>query len=194
MPTLSAGYSLVPSAYTYGNGRGARSYRAYSYGSGYRNRSYGRGYGYGRSQGLNRGVIAGLVSARSTLTRVAHNYQGHRVRAMNAISMAIRQLSHQSMRYNGMGLSSGVNNGGVVGMRQGAGAERPACDRARSRSASTPRDDPGPIRQPDGPSSATLAGGQHAARSQGSYSNGHSRARGHVQQAMHELNVALSIR
>jgi hypothetical protein len=30
--------------------------------------------------------------------------------------------------------------------------------------------------------------------SQGSYTNGHSRARGHVQQAMHELNVALSNR
>ena len=88
-------------------GRGARSYRAYGYGNGYRNRSYGRGYGYGRSQGLNRGVIAGLMSVRASLARVAHDYQGHRVRAMHAITMAIRQLSHRSMSYNGMGFSSG---------------------------------------------------------------------------------------
>jgi hypothetical protein len=30
--------------------------------------------------------------------------------------------------------------------------------------------------------------------SQGSYSNGHSRASGHVQQAIHELNFGLSMR
>ena len=62
------------------------------------------------------------MSVRASLTRVAHDYQGHRVRAIHAISMAIRQLSHRSMNYSGMGFASGMNNGGALGMRQGAGA------------------------------------------------------------------------
>ncbi len=168
MPTLSGSSALVPNAYTYGTGRGARSYRAYGYGTGYRNRSYGQGYGYGRSQGLNRGVIAGLMSVRASLTRVAHDYQGHRVRAIHAISMAIRQLSHRSMNYSGMGFASGMNNGGgarhATGCRCGCTRNATGC---RRRGASRATDVAGAIRQPDGAGSATTAGDQHAARKPG---------------------------
>ena len=114
---LSTG--VAPSTYTYGYGSGARSYRAYGYGNGYRNRRYGAGYGYGRSQGNNRAVVGRLRSVHASLARIDHDYQGHRVRAMHAISMAIRQLSHRSMVYSGTGFS-GMNNGRAMGMRQGA--------------------------------------------------------------------------
>jgi hypothetical protein len=197
MPTLSASSGLVPNSYTYGIGRGARSFRAYGYGRGYRNRSYGRGYGYGRSQGVNRGVIAGLMSVRASLTRVQHNYQGHRVRAMQAITMAIQQLSHQSMRYSGMGMNGGMgmNNGRALGMRQvgvagglgmrqgiGAGGLQP---QGMSQAQSDNR---------MGQALRRLQGINMQLASQGSYSNGHSRASGHVQRAIHELNFALSMR
>ena len=119
--TLATSNGLSPNTYTYGYGNGARNYRAYGYGNGYRNRSYGGGYGYGRSQGNNRAVVARLRSVHSSLARIDHDYQGHRVRAMHAISMAIRQLSHRSMGYSGMGFSSGMNNGRAMGMRQGGG-------------------------------------------------------------------------
>ena len=54
---------LYGNGYTYGYGPRARQYRAYGYGSGYRNRYYGRGYGYGRSQGYNRAIVGRLRSA-----------------------------------------------------------------------------------------------------------------------------------
>ena len=78
------------------------------------------GYGYGRSQGNNRAIVARLRSVQASLARIDHDYQGHRVRAMHAISMAIRQLSHRSMIYSGMGFASGMNNGlgmGCMGRR-----------------------------------------------------------------------------
>ena len=84
---------VSPNTYTYGYGNGARRYQAYGYGNGYRNRRYGSGYGYGRSQGNNRAVVSRLRSVHASLARIDHDYQGHRVRAMHAISMAIRQLS-----------------------------------------------------------------------------------------------------
>jgi hypothetical protein len=184
MSTLSGSTGLVPNAYTYGYGRGARLYRAYGYGNGYRNRSYGRAYGYGRSQGLNRGVVARLRSVHATLARLDRDYQGHRIRAMHAITMAIRQLSHRSMSYNRMGFSSVVNNGGAIGMRRGAGAgafqgQRMSQAQSDNRMAQALR---------------RLQGINMQLASQGAYTNGHSRASGHVQQAIHELNIALSIR
>ena len=117
--TNPAGFS--PNAYTYGQGAGARSYRAYGYGSGYRNRYYGGRYGYGRSQGNNRAVVGRLRSVQMNLARIDHDYQGHRVRAMHSIAMAIRQLSHRSMVYSGVGFSSGMNNGRMAGMGMGMG-------------------------------------------------------------------------
>ena len=149
---------LTPSAYTYGSGNGARSYRAYGYGSGYRNRRYGSGYGYGRSQGNNRAIVARLRSVHASLARIDHDYQGHRVQAMHAISMAIRQLSHRSMVYSGVGFS-GMNNGRGMGMRQGGRRGPPP----------RPAHDPGPVRFPDESGSADLTGYQYATRQPGKY-------------------------
>jgi hypothetical protein len=173
--------------YTYGSGNGARNYRAYGYGNGYRNRRYGGGYGYGRSQGNNRSIIARLRSVHSSLARIDHDYQGHRVRAMHAISMAIRQLSHRSMNYGGMGVSSGTNNIRAMGMRQGAGGANAGARRRQPMSQA----------QSDARMSQDLRilqGVQMQLGSQGNYTSGHGQANGHVQRAIHELHVALSIR
>jgi hypothetical protein len=181
--------SATPFAYTYGTGTGARHYRPYGYGFGYRNRYYrtGYGYGYGRSQGLNRGVVARLRSVHATLSRIDHDYAGHRVQAMHAISMAIRQLSHQSMAFRGAGFSPGMNRVGGVGM----GMRRSALGGAGR----------GGQRMPQAQSDAVMS---HALRNlqgidmqlanQGSFNMGHARARGYVEHAMQQLNVALSIR
>ena len=153
-PTRATSNGLSPNTYTYGYGNGAHRYRAYGYGNGYRNRRYGGGYGYGRSQGNNRAVVSRLRSVHASLARIDHDYQGHRVRAMHAISMAIRQLSHRSMSYSGMGFAPGMNNGRAMGMRQGGGGAN-AIARASPASAH----DPGPVRRPDEPGPADTCRG-----------------------------------
>jgi hypothetical protein len=177
--------SLSPYTYTYGSGIGARSYRAHGYGSGYRNRMYGRHYGYGRSQGNNRAIIARLRAVHASLARIDHDYQGHRVRAMHAISMAIRQLSHRSMVYRGMGFAPGVNNGRGMGMRPiGGGAglgRRQPMSQAQSDSVMSQ-------------DMRILQGVNMQLATQGRPTSGHARASGHVQHAIQELHVALSIR
>ena len=158
-PVSIAG-GAFPSTFTYGYGNGARSYRANGYGNGYRNRSYGGGYGYGRSQGNSRAVVARLRSVHASLARIDHDYQGHRARAMHAVSMAIRQLSHRSMIYSGVGFSSGMNNGRNRGIASGW---------RRVGRARAPAHEPGPIRRSDEPGSAYPAGDQHAARQPGEH-------------------------
>ena len=180
---------LYGNGYTYGYGPRARQYRAYGYGSGYRNRYYGRRYGYGRSQGYNRAIVGRLRSVHAQLARIDHDYRGHRVRAMHAISMAIRQLSHRSMIYNGVGFASGMNSG--LGMGRGwgwawrgggaGGGGRGGC-RRRSRTSRMSH------------ALRTLQGINMQLGGQGGYTMGHGRARGHVMQAIHELSAALSIR
>ena len=169
--------------YAYGSSSRARSYRAHGYGAGYRNRYYGGRYGYGRSQGNNRAIIARLRSVETRLARIDHDYQGHRIRAMHAIAMAIRQLSHRSMIYSGVGFAPGMNNGRGLGMGRGvAGAGGQArMPQARSDAVMSQ-------------SLRTLQGINMQLGSQGNYTNGHARARGQVLRAAHELSVALSIR
>jgi len=185
--------NLSPSTYTYGSGTGARRYRAYGYGQGYRNRYYGGRYGYGRSQGNNRAIVARLISVHASLARIDHDYQGHRVRAMHAISMAIRQLTHRSMVYSGVGFVPGMNNNGAMGMNNnGAMGMRRGGVGAGARAGQ-----PMSQAQSDARMSQdlrTLQGINMQLTSQGYNTNGHARARGHVQRAVHELNVALSIR
>ena len=100
---------------------------------------------------------ARLRSVHASLARIDHDYQGHRVSAMRSVSMAIRQLSHRSMGYSGTGFSSGMNNGRAMGMRQGGGG-------VNARQSPASAHVPGPIRRPDEPEPADLAGDQHAAR------------------------------
>jgi hypothetical protein len=182
-----------PYNYTYGVGSGARRYRAYGYGRGYRNRYYGNRYGYGRSQGYNRAIVARLRSAHATLARIDHDYQGHRVRAMHQTAMAIRQLTHRSMVYRGMGFGQNMNNALAMGMgvglrrggaRQGLGAgvrRNPHMTQAQSDARMSQ-------------AMRNLQGANMQLTSQGTPTAGHARARGHVQQAIRELNVALAIR
>jgi hypothetical protein len=184
----AAAMNVNPNSYTYGHGTSARSYRAYGYGRGYRNRSYGGRYGYGRSQGQNRAVVARLRSVHASLARIDHDYQGHRVRAMHAVSMAIRQLSHRSMIYRGMGFASVANNNQALAMRRGAGAGRGVGGQRRPHLTQAQSD----ARMSQ--SLRTLQGVHMQLTNQGYHTNGHARARGHVQRAMHELNTALAIR
>jgi hypothetical protein len=110
---------------------------------------------------------------------------------MHAISMAIRQLSHQSMGFSGAGFAPGMNRGAVAGMGAGKGMRRSVLAGAGR----------GGQRMPQALSDAVMG---HALRAlqgidmqlanQGSFGMGHAQARGHVERAMHELNVALSIR
>ena len=186
--TMSNG--RFPNTYTYGTGNGARNYRAYGYGNGYRNRGYGRGYGYGRSQGNNRAVVSRLRSVHSSLARIDHDYQGHRVRAMRAVSMAIRQLSNRSMGYSGSGVSSGMNNGRAIGMRQRGGGGGGNNGGARRRQPMSQAQSDARMSQ----DLRTLQGINMQLGSQGSSTASHGRASGHIQHAIHELNVALSIR
>jgi hypothetical protein len=187
-PTRTMSNGLSPNTYTYRYGNGAHRYRAYGYGNGYRNRRYGGGYGYGRSQGNNRAVVSRLRSVHASLARIDHDYRGHRVRAMHSISMAIRQLSHRSMSYGATGASSGMNNGRAMGMRQGGGGANNGGGRRRQ---------PMSQAQSDARMSQnlrTLQGINMQVGSQGNFTSGQLRASGQIQRAIHELNVALSIR
>ncbi len=192
--TNPAGFS--PNTYTYGQGTGARSYRAYGYGAGYRNRYYGGGYGYGRSQGNNRAIVGRLRSVQMNLARIDHDYQGHRVQAMHSVSMAIRQLSHRSMIYSGVGFAPGMNNGRAMGMGMGMGMGNGGRGgqgggvggRGRGRMSQAQSD----ARMSQ--SLRVLQGINMQLGSQSSYTTGHARARGHVMSAIQQLNVALSIR
>jgi hypothetical protein len=182
--------SIATPSYTYGVGTGARHYRAYGYGRGYLNRNYGAGYGYGRSQGYNRGIIARLRSVHAGLARLDHDYQGHRVRAMHAISMAVRQLSHGSMASRQVGFARGTNGAMAMGMGMGMGMRRGLGGAAARR-------------QPMGQAQSdlrmsqalrTLQGINMQLAGQGFASMGRAGASMHVNQAIQEIRVALSIR
>jgi hypothetical protein len=187
--SLATSAMASPFGYTYGSGTRARQYRAHGYGRGYRNGYYGGRSGYGRSQSNSRAIVGRLRSVHASLARVARDYQGHRVRAMHAVSMAIRQLTHRSMVYRGAGFAAGVNNGLAMGKRRaglggvgGAGA-RGVLPMTQAQSDARM-----------GQSLRTLQGVYMQLSNQAYHTPGHARARGHVQRAIHELNTALAIR
>src|SRR5262249_43666646 len=141
-------------------------------------------YGYGRSQGNNRAIVARLRSVHASLARLDHDYQGHRVRAMNAIAMAIRQLTHQSIARD-VGFGQGTNNNMGVPLRHGAlgaGARQPQALTQAESDARMSRN----LR--------TLYGIGTQLSNQGYGTARHARALVHVQQAVRELNTALAIR
>ena len=182
-PTGTTTHRASPS--TSGSGTGARPYRAYGSGSGHRNRYSGRRSGYGRSQGSNRAIVARLRSVHASLARIDRDYQGHRLRAMHGIAMAIRQLTHRSMVDRGVGFAPGGNNGPAMGMRRsvlGPGARRTQVLTQAQSDARMSQ------------ALRTLQGINMQLSSQGYSTTGHARARGHVKRAVHELNTALSIR
>jgi hypothetical protein len=106
---------------------------------------------------------------------------------MHSISMAIRQLSHRSMVGQGSGFASGMNNG----------RNRLGTGRNNNLGANGRRGQPLSQAQSDarmGQSLRTLQGINMQLSNQGTNTNGHARARGHVMLAVRELNTALSIR
>ena len=124
------------------------------------------------------------------LARANHDYQGHRARAMQHVSMAIRSLSHQSMGYRGMGMGmgNGMNLAGAMGMRRvggggaGFGARRTmVMSQAQSDAIMSQ-------------ALRTLQGIGMQLGSTGTYSGGHAQASMHVQRATQEVGIALSVR
>ncbi len=174
--------------YLYGYGSGGRPYRAYGYGRGYRNRYYGAGYGYGRSQGLYRGIVSRLRSVHTSLARLDHDYQGHRVRAMRQIAQAIRQVSHgYSNGYSYARYGSGMSNSmfrmaSQTGTRRSnIGNNRQPMSQAQSDARMTQA-----LRQ--------LQGIEMQLVNQNYGTLGGANASSHIQSAIQELNTALKIR
>jgi len=172
-----------PRISTYSNG--TRNHRAYGYGRGYRNRYYGSRRGYGRSQANNRAIVARLRSVHANLARIDREYKGHRVRAMQSIALAIRQLSHRSMVYRGTGFAPGVNNQNLAlrnqqGVRGANGQRRPLTQaQADARMNQSLR---------------TMQGIFLQLNNQGYHTNSHARASGHIQRAIQHLSAGLANR
>jgi len=106
---------------------------------------------------------------------------------MHNVSMAIRQLSHGSMGYRGVGFRSGGNNGLGMGIRQGGGGGLGANGARQPMSQA----------QSDARMSQSLRnlqGINMQLSSQGYRAPGRAGASGHVQQAIRHLHTALSIR
>ena len=128
-----------------------------------------------------------------SLARVNHDYQGHRVRAMHQITMAIRQLSHRSMMYRGNGFAHGMNNGMAMGMRGaggGAGGRRGMGMNMNMNRNMNQAQSNAVMSQ----ALRTLQGIGMQLNTQGINNMGHGQAGGHIQMAIRELNTALSIR
>jgi hypothetical protein len=130
--------------------------------------------------------VARLRAVHASLARLDHDYQGHRVRAMHQVSMAIRALSHRSMVYHGMGFAPG-GNGGMAAMgvrRAGLGAGRVGGQRMPQAASDVLMNQ----------AMRVLEGVNMQLGSQATANLGHARASGHVQAAIQEIGVALSIR
>jgi hypothetical protein len=183
--------TVSPTGYTYGTGSNMRHYRPYGYGHGYRNHYYGGRRGYGSSQANSRAVVARLRAVHHGLSRIDHDYQGHRVRAMHQVSMAIRALTHRSMIYRNGGFANGMNTNLVA-------ANQRLLNRRNVAGAGNARRHQ---RMPQGMSDArmsqalrTLQGVSMQLSTQGTNTSRHGRALGHVHYAMNELNTALTVR
>jgi hypothetical protein len=104
---------------------------------------------------------------------------------MHAVSMAVRQLTHRSMVYGGVGFRAGANNGLALGARRGglgaAGIRPQPMTQAQSDARMSQ-------------SLRNLQGVNMQLANQGYMTTGHARARGHVQRAIRELDTALAIR
>ncbi len=120
---------------------------------------------------------------------------------MQAISMAIRQLSYRSMASNGMGMATGMNNGQGMGINgrgmgnngQGMGMRQAGLGTGGRRSQlmnMTQAQSDTRMSQ----ALRTLQGVNMQFNGQGTYTPAHARVGGHIQHAIHELNVALMIR
>ncbi len=177
-PTVTSAAMAPGNRSIYGAGTSFRHYTARGYGRGYQNHYYGS-RGYGRSQGNARSIVNRLRSVHASLVRLDHDYQGHRVQAMHAISRAIHQLSHRSVASRSINLARGsavrrVSTTG--GIRQVQPLTQAQSD---SRMAQAMR---------------TTQGINLQLSEQGRNSANHVRAHGYLQRAVHELRIALAVR
>jgi hypothetical protein len=198
---------VSPTTYRYGTGANGRNYQAHGYGRGYRNRYAGGRSGYGQSQGNVRGIVSRLRSVHSSLARLDHDYNGHRVQAMHHLNLAIRSLSHRSGTNNGIG-ANGVGNGNriaaggnaqmgnALGFNAGnnGNGNRNVAANGNDANRNNPRI---PQAQSDARMSQALRTTQGIAMQmnhQGTNSAGLSRAHGHVQGAIAQMQTALAMR
>lgn len=126
-----------------------------------------------------------------SLAGLDHDYQGHRVRAMRALGLAIRQLSHRSMGYGGAG------TGAAMGMAFQPGSRRSVLAGGGGAGGAGRRGQPMSQAQSDARMLRNLRIVQGTAMqlvNLGSPTYSHARALGHIQQAILELNAALAIR
>lgn len=170
------------SAYApYGYRGGVRRNRGHSYGSRYYGRrSYGnRNY---QAQQFNRMLVSRLRSAHRNLAQLNRDYQGHRVQAMRAISLAARQLGGSTNYYRGMNAfgNAGLRNNGL-GNRAGvggAGVGRLSQAQSDSRMRRSQR----------------LLRNVNMQLMNYGYTTRHARSVAYVQRGIQHLNVALTVR
>jgi hypothetical protein len=145
---------------------GVRTYR----GSSYLNRNR-----YAVAHRYNRAIVNRLRATHTMLARLDHDYGGHRVRAMHAISTAVRSLTHTSLRSYARRGATGLASTNGQANRRGQ-------------------------RLPQATSDAQIRRAMHSLQTveiqlaQHSGSPNQIRARGSVNRAMRELNVALTVR
>jgi hypothetical protein len=191
--TNARGTGTHPNYAMYGVGSTGRHYINRGYGRGYANRYYGN-RSYGRSQSNDRSIVSRLRSVHATLARIDHDYRGHRVRAMHSISRAITSLAHRSMSSRSYGMNGQANamlasnNGGLRtnGNRNQAGLNNNGRGRQPLSQAQSDMRMSQALR--------TTQGITQQLTHQGQNSTNHLRAHGHLQYAMHEMNVALNVR
>jgi hypothetical protein len=198
--TSAAGTGQVTTPYRNGTGR----VRNYANRSQYRtNRGYSYGNRYAMANQNIRSIVTRLRQTHATLARIDHTYQGHRVQAMHAISRAVQQLTHRGSTTSGMN-AMGTNGMGANAMganAMGANAMGANAQGLRNRAGAgvrvgAARTQPMTQAQSDAHMQRALRNlqGVHTQlTAQGSTAN-HVRARGSVQRALRELNVALNVR
>ena len=174
--------------------------RAYAYRPGVRqNRGNNYSNRYSTSNKNIRAVVSRLRSTHSSLARLDHDYKGHRVRALHAISKAVRQLSHSSMGSQGRNSRRGMGVGNQLassGNRTASGGNRIANGGNRTANGGNSRNQPMTQAKSDAQmrkSFETLRSVNVQLTSQGS-TQSHSSAQASVRRAMRELGIALTIR
>jgi hypothetical protein len=145
------------------------------------------------SQGIARMAVYRLRQVYNGLARLDHDYQGHRVRAMRDIGMAIRQLGHRSMGYSNMYASYNYNNNSRIGMNGNGNMGMRNRNDASVRRTNA-------MRMPQAMSDSRMRQGLMVLQGVDMYlmqhgmTPGHARSRGYIHLAMQEINTALTIR
>ncbi len=164
-----------------GNSNGTAPHHGYGYGAGV-GRHPGVGMGQNRNQATGP-MVSSLHSVVASLQQADHDYNGHRMKAIQHLDHAIRTLQPGSAGTRiGVGAGGSHNNlAGIGSNGRGAGNNGPRIPQAQSDAH---------LRQAHeqllAVESQMFGGGNMAAH--------HQQAHTHVQRAIQELNVALAAR